>query len=158
MENFPNQFEVIEISFDEDSLRDEFMGTKEKFWFSFDNEPEEMWLFKYPRANTGEHWAEKIAEQICLLLNIDHARVELAEYSNSYATVTKSFVGNSELYHENEVLPLVVTDYRSAQMFNQSDHTLDNIFRSLKVFFHPYGNSEIVAAKRQIANYFVIEL
>ena len=110
MENSPNQFEVIEISFDEDSLRDEFMGNKEKFWFSFDDEPEEMWLFKYPLKNTGEHWAEKIAEQICLLLNIEHARVELAKYSNDYATVTKSFVGNSELFHRNQILSRVMTD------------------------------------------------
>lgn len=40
----------------------EQLGTKEKFWFHFPENPELSWLFKYSRTNTGEHWSEKVAE------------------------------------------------------------------------------------------------
>ena len=37
----------------------EQLGTKEKFWFSMDTEPK-LWLFKFSRAGTGEHWSENV--------------------------------------------------------------------------------------------------
>lgn len=42
----------------------EQLGTKEKFWFSMDTEPK-LWLFKFSRAGTGEHWSEKCAAELC---------------------------------------------------------------------------------------------
>ena len=40
----------------------EEMGSKEKFWFRKPDGSD--WLFKFPKENTGEHWAEKIACKI----------------------------------------------------------------------------------------------
>lgn len=149
--------------FDEDSFRNEEMGTREKFWFTSNAESNEMWLFKYPRKNSGEHWAEKIAEQICLLLDIKHARVKLAKYSDTYATASKNFVEYRELFHGNHILSRVVTDYDPDKKFKQSKHTLDNIFLALERAFgsipliRPYGDLEIFPAKCQIAEYFVLD-
>ena len=39
----------------------EQMGTKPKFWF---RRGRERWLFKEPRENTGEHWAEKVVAEL----------------------------------------------------------------------------------------------
>ena len=45
-------------------INPEEMGGKTKFWYG---KPDDNtnWLFKYPRPNTGEHWAEKIASESC---------------------------------------------------------------------------------------------
>ena len=47
-------------------INPEEMGGKTKFWYG---KPDDNtnWLFKYPRPNTGEHWAEKIASEIALM-------------------------------------------------------------------------------------------
>ncbi len=37
----------------------ESRGARKKFWYR-DQESESTRLFKYPRENTGEHWAEKM--------------------------------------------------------------------------------------------------
>jgi len=44
----------------------EEMGSKVKFWTV--NEQGHEWLFKKARANTGEHWAEKVACELAGLL------------------------------------------------------------------------------------------
>ena len=72
------------------ALDDEDMGTKRKFWYEW-RSPDEKWLFKYPRPDTGEHWAEKIAAEIARLLDIPHARVELATCHGQRGSATKSF-------------------------------------------------------------------
>ena len=59
-------------------LEPEAMGSKNKFWFRGDNGPE--WLFKFPQANTGQHWSEKIAAEVADQLDVLHARVELAQF------------------------------------------------------------------------------
>ena len=67
------------------------MGTKEKFWYRKLGEGEQEWLFKHPRENTGEHWAEKIAAEIASVLGVSHATVELAELLGQRGSVSKSW-------------------------------------------------------------------
>ena len=60
----------------------EEMGSKRKFWYVCPGSDEETeWLFKYPQSNTGQHWSEKIAAEVAAVLEIPHARVELAVFS-----------------------------------------------------------------------------
>ena len=85
-------FEVDpEPAFDPDRI--ESMGSKEKFWFRFPGEEEigPDWLFKYPRPNSGEHWAEKIAAEVAAVLEIPHAEVELATCNDIRGSVTRTF-------------------------------------------------------------------
>lgn len=133
----------------------EDMGSKGKFWFSR-QEGEPRWLFKRPRPQSGEHWSEKIAEQVANLLDIPHGKVELAEFNGERGSATRSFVSKDEiLIHGNQILAETMLSYDSEMEFNQSDHTLDNIFRSLDAVFALPGDAE--AAKRQFAEYATLD-
>lgn len=131
----------------------EAMGSKAKFWYQ-PGEDSSRWLFKYPRGNSGEHWAEKIAEQVADLLDIPHARVELAIFAENRGAVTQSFVdGESELFHGNQTLEMVVRGYDPESRFGQSDHTLENIWLALDHAFE--GTDKAIEAKLQFAEYLV---
>lgn len=81
----------------------EQVGTKEKYWFQYDGK---KWLLKKSRSGSGEHWAEKVAEQICIRLNIPHARYELAKWRGEYSIISESMItdSNYRLVLGNEVL------------------------------------------------------
>ena len=133
----------------------EAMGSKDKFWYRPEGEST-RWLFKYPRGNSGEHWAEKIAEQVANLLNIPHARVELAVFDGSRGSVTESFIdGELELVHGNQLLEMTVRGYDPGTRFGQSDHTLENIWLALDHVFGETDKSE--DAKLQFAEYLVLD-
>ena len=71
----------------------ESRGSREKFWVPRVGEPN-LWLLKFPRPRTGEHWAEKIAYEIGRQVGINCARVELARCGDRYATICESFDPN----------------------------------------------------------------
>ena len=48
---------------------------KGRIWGSYGDS---KWLFKFPRAMHGEHWAEKISSELASLLEISFPRVEFA--------------------------------------------------------------------------------
>ena len=73
-------YPIVKVERESVHESEEMMGSKNKFWYLDPMEEEEYWLFKYPRCNTGEHWAEKIAAEVAALLEIPHARVELAVF------------------------------------------------------------------------------
>jgi len=108
-----DEYEVIEIKFTPEDL--EQLGTKEKFWFRFGPEEDVRWLFKYSRDNTGEHWSEKAAEQLCKLLEIPHAKYELAFCHDRAGVITKNLIADAErMVMGNEVLhALSPNDYPS---------------------------------------------
>lgn len=84
------------------------MGTKEKFWYR-DPDDDVDWLFKHPRENTGEHWAEKIAAEVAELLGVPHATVELAEFEGRRGSASRSFVSDDyELWHGNQIMDWAV--------------------------------------------------
>ena len=148
-------YPIIEVK--EDWLLDqrdayEAMGSKAKFWYQ-PGEDSTRWLFKYTRGSSGEHWAEKIAESVARLLDIPHARVELAVFDGNRGSVTESFIdGELELFHGNQVLEMVVSDYDPEARFGQSAHTLENILIALNHLFD--GTKE---AKLQFAEYLVLD-
>ena len=133
----------------------EQLGSKQKFWYRESvGEPE--WLFKYPQANTGQHWAEKIAAEIADLLEIPHGRVELARFGDEQGSVTESFVRNgAELVHGNQILAGKVLGYHPEEKFRNSDHTLTNIWRAIDSVFAT--QEDIDKAKLQIAEYLVLD-
>ena len=60
-----------------------------KFWVRVPGESN-SWLLKFPRLNTGEHWAEKVAAEIGSLLGVNCARVELARCEGREAILGQS--------------------------------------------------------------------
>ena len=137
-------------------LQPEAMGGKEKFWYRQPGESETSWLFKYPRAGTGEYWAEKIVAEIAALLRIQHARVELAVFNDRPGTTTESFARKGrELAHGNQVLARKIRGYDPGLKYGQSMHTLSNIVQALDSV---YGSAEIArTAKLRIAEYVVLD-
>ena len=60
-------YRILEVepepAFDPEGI--ESLGGKVKFWFQISEDRGVTdWLFKYPRPDTGEHWAEKIAAEV----------------------------------------------------------------------------------------------
>ncbi|MDD9856207.1 MAG: HipA domain-containing protein [Gammaproteobacteria bacterium] len=149
-------YPVIEVK-PEWIVNPEDMGTKKKFWY-YDPDQETKWLFKHPRSNTGEHWAEKIAAEVASAAGIPHAKTELALHENIRGSATETFArGGRALCHGNQLLKGIVEGYHleSEKRHRQSHHTLDNIWKVADVFFaEPDGAKK---AKRFIASYLVLD-
>ena len=113
-------YPVVDV---EEAIDPEAMGSKGKFWCLASGR-RGKWLFKYPRKNTGEHWAEKVAAEVAGRLEIPHGRVELAIRDGSPGTVSESFVDESqgqELVHGNQALYETVLGYDRNMSRRQSD-------------------------------------
>jgi hypothetical protein len=116
------------------SLEDtEQMGSKEKFWCKRRG-TDERYLLKYPRASTGEDWAEKIAAELAgdAGLRLPHAGVELATHRGRAAVLVRDFLGEGErLIHGNELLWERDPDYPH-EMRRVPQHTLTTVFEVLE--------------------------
>ena len=133
----------------------EEMGGKTKFWYG---KPDDNtnWLFKYPRPNTGEHWAEKIAAEVAAVIGTTHAKVELAQFQGERGSVTESFArGGRVLHHGNQMLEVALDGYNPNQKFRQSSHTLANIWKVMDAIF--LGPESAKQAKLIIAEYTVLD-
>jgi hypothetical protein len=136
-------------------LQQEALGSKEKFWFRR-KDAEPQWLFKFPDENTGQHWAEKIAAEVAEILDIPHAHVELAVFQDTLGSATESFARDGwELFHGNQILAGKVLGYDPDKKFQQSDHTLTNIFTAIDKTFLTPETSHI--ARRQFAEFLVLD-
>ena len=149
-----NPYPIIEVN-PEWVLSSEEMGTKDKFWYRHPSEDIE-WLFKYPRPNSGEHWAEKIAAEIADLLDISSAKVELATYRGRPGSATQSFAtGTQDMMHGNELLTDTVAGYDPERKFRWSHHTIENIFTVLDGVFA--DTSDPRQAKLHFAEYLILD-
>lgn len=148
-------YPILEVSPDW-VLDQEPMGGKAKFWFRIPEIGETKFLFKYPRHNTGEHWAEKVADEVARLLDIPHATVGLATFQGTRGSVSESFVGDDQqLWHGNQILSDVYGDYDISLKFHQYKHTLKKILHAFDhVFEEPAVANE---AKRIFAQYVVLD-
>ena len=145
------EVQSISIRFELEQIGLESRGTRRKFWIFIPEEqiaPHErnLWLLKFPRRNTGEHWAEKVAAEVGHLIGVDCARVELAECDGELATISESFDPDNwyELYeyHVDE-RDLIGDDYLSpTDLVRSTDVDQINVDGSI---FIP--GSEILASK-----------
>ena len=150
----PKPYLIFEVK-QEWVITPEEMGGKTKFWYG---KPDDNtnWLFKYPRPNTGEHWAEKIAAEVAAVIGITHAKVELAQFQGERGSVTESFArGGRVLHHGNQMLEVSVDGYNPNQKFRQSSHTLANIWKVMDAIF--LGPESAKQAKLIIAEYTVLD-
>lgn len=159
MPQTPAPYPIIEVRpewlQDPDSMNFEHMGSKPKFWYRSEDS-DTNWLFKYPRENTGEHWAEKIAAEVSGSLGVFHAKVELATYKGDRGAVTESFSRRGrELLHGNNMLAILMSDYDAYQRFGQSHHTLTNIWMTLDSFLEKSKRVEV--ARQNFASYLILD-
>ncbi len=155
-ENKPVKYKIFEVPHEENYVPEE-MGSKKKFWYRPPEKEDGLyWLFKYPKENTGEHWAEKIAAEVAYRLGIMHAKVVLAKFQGKRGSATESFVrGGRELVHGNQLLKKFVGNYDPDKRFGQSDHTLENIFKVMDLIFKKDEAKKI--AKIYIAGYLILD-
>jgi len=150
-------YDVLELS-DDQVLETEQLGSKSKFWVRIDFYGEEQeWLFKIPRKNTGEHWAEKVAAEAARLLDIPCADIELAQFRETQGSCSKSFINpvkRPELIHGNEILAGRVLGYDKAKKYGQSDHTYANIRNAIAQMG---TKSESQRALKHFAGYIVLD-
>lgn len=116
---------------DEAAISTEPLGTKSKFWFKRD--AGEL-LFKQPRQNTGEDWSEKVAGELCELLNLPHAHYDLALWKGQRGVVTPNFAPRPyRLVHGNELLARIDNNYPSQRYFRVQEHKLKTVLKIIKV-------------------------
>ena len=121
-----------------DSIQNEPMGTKEKYWFP---RTEEHWywdslgseyrefIFKAGREGMGENWAEKVAAELCTLLDLPHAQYDLATYKNKRGVISPTFVpSGASLRHGNEILATYIVGYEKSKRYHQTQHTVNAVF------------------------------
>lgn len=122
-------FPIIKVP--EDAiLETEELGTKRKFWF---DQSQVKCLYKQARPNTGEAWAEKIASELCELLNLPHADYELAIWKGNFGTISPSFLPrNNTLILGNEILVKIEQNYPQSETFGVSEHTLDVVIKAIE--------------------------
>jgi len=124
-----SQFPVIDVQANAPDLPEQ-QGTKEKFWFK-DSDGRDF-LFKRIRDNTGEHWAEKIACELCSLLDLPHAHYDLARWKDAMGVVSPSFVpAQGRLVPGNELLAKQYHGYDPKKFFGQNDHTVKRVITIL---------------------------
>ena len=150
----PPRYGIFEVR-QEWIFEPEDMGTKSKFWFR-PGDAGANWLFKYPRPNTGEHWAEKIASEVAESLDVVHAKVELAIYKGDRGTISESFdIPNHTLFHGNQLMVEIDADYEvNARKFRRPQHTLANIWRALETQF---PNGRLESTMCQFAEYLTLD-
>jgi hypothetical protein len=130
-------FEIKRLNVNADDL--EQLGTKEKFWFRFKG-ASINWLFKYSRENTGEHWSEKIAEELCKSLGIPHVKYELAEMQitkrmgvvspNIIPETCRMVMGNEVLHTDSpSIYPEPVKN--TQQFVRVKEHTIQRVLGCL---------------------------
>jgi len=132
----PEQFRVIEVR-DDAAHATEAMGTKPKFWYHDDDRG--LCLFKEPRGNTGEDWAEKVSAELADLLGLPHAEYELALWQGRRGTISPTFVPEGgQWIPGNQLLQVFVPNYPapgpgSRKFYRVSQHTVDAVFEVLEL-------------------------
>ena len=135
----------------------EYRGGKEKFWYQQPGKDIPAQLFKYPRENTGEHWAEKLVAEVAKILEIPCAPAELATFGGIQGAAIENVVPEGyELIPGNEVLEGMIAPAKNVTLnFHMADHTLENIMLVLDRAFET--TSEVQKNKLRFTQYLVLD-
>lgn len=114
---------------------DEQLGSKSKTWLAAPDRT--RWLFKEPRPDTGEHWAELIAADIAEAIGVPHAYMRLATRNGVLGTISLDFTQHEldltkdvTLLHGNQLLASAILDYEREAM-RPPDHTVEAVLAYL---------------------------
>lgn len=123
-------FSVIHV--ETDTEIPENLGTKEKFWILHDGS---LHLMKFGREGTGEDWAEKIACELCSLIDLPHAHYELAKFRDRRCVLSPSIIEpGGRLILGNELINRTSRDYDGALTYEQKEHTVSRVLAALLTF------------------------
>jgi len=110
------------------------LGTKFKFWFDSNST---RYLFKLNTPNsmgvTGEDWSEKVACELCELLNLPHAHYDLATWRDQHGVVSPTFAPpDGMVMSGNELLVALEKGYPKGQFYRVRQHTLRLVLQIMK--------------------------
>lgn len=126
----PRKFQIIEVPSDIPREQEQ-MGTKFKFWY--EDKEHGYCLFKEGHRNTGEDWAERIAAELCELIELPYAKYKLAVWQNRRGVITPKFIDEDEiLVPGNEVLFGRDENYPKQQRFRVRKHNIETIFNTFE--------------------------
>ena len=109
----------------------ERLGSKRKFWFR--REDGVRCLFKFPRHDFGEHWAEKIAAEVADLIGVRHAEVQLARFGDVLGTQSSAFAEPEWLrVHGNEVMAEGIPGYDGSRGSGRGEYSIRNIASAVR--------------------------
>jgi len=129
------EYPIIRVPYDA-PIAKEATGSRVNFWY--DHPQLGRCLYKEPRPETGEDWAEKVAAELCGLLDLPHARYELAEWKELHATISPSFEGAGQtLILGNVLLSGMDPDYPAQppgtrRYHRVPQHTLDRVMSMMR--------------------------
>lgn len=127
-------YSIISIP-DNAAFLTEQMGTKKKVWVRKDGQ---NYLFKEPRPATGEDWAEKVASELCALLNLPHAPYDLAVWQGKRGVISPNFASPPlRLVHGNELLAKVDKNYPMQRFFRVQEHILRSVLGIISKLIKP---------------------
>lgn len=116
---------------DEAADSPEQLGTKPKFWFQHPEFGE--CLFKEGRPDTGDDWSEKVASELCTLLDLPHATYHFATWRRRRGVISPKFYPQGGLLlHGNVLMPRVVQGYPGTRRFHVRQHTLGLVLAIMK--------------------------
>ena len=130
------KYRVSNINFNAEDL--EQLGTKEKFWFLFSPKESLKWLFKFSRENTGEHWSEKVAEQLCELIGIPHVKYDLALCNGRLGIISPNAIGDfermvmgNEVLHNHSPKEYPIPEQGAEKYVRVKEHTVSRVLACL---------------------------
>jgi hypothetical protein len=122
---------ILDVSNWEKDSEKQISGTRKKFWLK-EPKSSQLYMFKIPRENTGEAWAEKVTAELGKLFGLSMMDVQLAIRQNVIGTVAKNFtVPTEEFFEGGDLITTIVEDFDRYKLDN---YTLENIYRALSVF------------------------
>jgi hypothetical protein len=117
------------------------LGTKSKFWYF---EGKRQMLFKAEDRDTGEDWAEKIACELCQLLNLPHVHYILADLYDAGVRVKRGVTCEtcapppSSLILGNQCLMALDPNYPSKRdRYKVREHTVNAVVEFLEKIERP---------------------
>ncbi|WP_242634540.1 HipA domain-containing protein [Bacillus timonensis] len=126
-------------------------GTRAKYWL-IHPETEQRFLFKIPKENTGEAWAEKIASEVGKAMGLSIMDVNLAKRDNTVAVLAANFINKQEeLFEGGDLFFTIADDFdrynlKYYDFFNivkvLSEFNLDRDFIKIPVFDAFIGNQD----------------
>ena len=121
-----DSFPIFELPDNAPESREK-IGKTFKFWFGG-----QQLLYKEARAETGEHWAEKMGSELAVLMGLPSARVELASYHGRIGMASFSVLMDAEtLTTFNDWIVKRSAHLADEVRAKATRHTLANVFGAL---------------------------
>lgn len=102
---------ILDVSHWEKDDKRQASGTRQKFWLVSPYN-EKRYLFKIPKENTGEAWAEVVASKLGKLIGINTMKAHLATFNGLTGCLLENFVvANSEFYEGRDLFFTMAGDF-----------------------------------------------